>query len=147
MILLAGNAILRQYVEPIVLGKISEKTRISKVKTADTTPIKKLVSSLVLKWSDAYPAACEPTREAPTVFAMVLTTRMADIGRSMLVLNFFKRCHPGAFCVSSVDMYDIGVDKSVASRSEHIAEITKASSMNMIKRESCWSMSAGVCRY
>lgn len=126
---LAGKASLRQYVEPMVLGIISENTRMRKVNTPDTTPTKRLVSSDVAQRVAAYPAAVEPTSDAPTVLAMVLTTRMAEIGRSMFVLYCLRRSQPLAPCVSRVVMYDMGVERSVASSTEHSAEMMSDNNM------------------
>ena len=55
----------------------------------------------------------------------------------MFVLYCFRRCHPATPCVSKVETYDIGVDNIVASSNEHIADMTNANSMNVIKSDNC----------
>ena len=67
---------------PMVLGTISENTRIRMVIMADIIPN---------QWSPVRRVAWWPTAAAPRVFAMVLRDRMADRGRSGSCLNFIKR--------------------------------------------------------
>src|SRR5690606_30322888 len=66
-----------QYVAPIVLGMISEKTRIIRVKSPDTAPTE--ISSKTI-------SACAPTPAAPTVWDIVLRESIAERGRSILDL-------------------------------------------------------------
>ena len=61
----------------MVFGIISDATRISSVSTAEVTPNHSLPNTLSL---------CAPTPAAPTVCAMVLSVRIAEIGRSMSCL-------------------------------------------------------------
>ena len=80
---LAANPISSfQWLVPMVLGMISEMIRISKVIRALTRPNHCEPKSRV---------ACRPTPAAPMVFAMVLSDRMAAMGREESVLNRFIR--------------------------------------------------------
>ena len=69
---------LRQYLAPMVFGIISVKTKIKMVSIADIIPNDDSPNTLT---------ACAPTPAAPTVWAIVLSDRMADNGLSM---SFFK---------------------------------------------------------
>ena len=67
---------------PMVLGTISENTNIAMVMVAGTAI--RVIHGLA---SAQIRAACAPTPMAPTVWAIVLSVRMAARGRSMLALN------------------------------------------------------------
>jgi hypothetical protein len=60
------------------------------------------------------------------VLAIVLTTSIADIGRSIFVFNLFNLSAPLTPCDSNVVIYDNGVDNKVASSTEHMPETTRA---------------------
>ena len=60
--------------------------------------------------------------DAPTVFAIVLRQRIADIALSGLCLSFLRVEAPFTPCSSSPVMNESGVERSVASRVEHSAE-------------------------
>ncbi len=68
-----AGASARQWAVPSVFGTISEPTRISRVRTAEDRPS---------HCSPKTTAAWCPTPAAPTVWAMVLSVRMADSGSS-----------------------------------------------------------------
>jgi hypothetical protein len=70
-----------QYLAPIVLGIISEKTNIIRVRMADIIP--KYISPNIL-------VACAPTPAAPIVCAIVFRERIADSGFSILFFNLIK---------------------------------------------------------
>ena len=63
-----------QNVAPIVLGMISEKSRMMSVRTPVNTPIH--------TWPNTRPAIAPPSA-APAVWAMVLSVRIAAIGSSI----------------------------------------------------------------
>ena len=65
----------------MVLGMISEKTRMRTVITAETTPNHWLPNSRV---------ACRPTPAAPMVLAMVFRLRIAAMGRDEFCLYSLK---------------------------------------------------------
>ncbi len=67
---------------PMVLGRISEKMRMRMVVMADTNPNHWLPKSSV---------ACAPTPAAPMVWEMVLSERMAAMGRVLSVLYCLNR--------------------------------------------------------
>ena len=62
-------------------------------------------------------------------FNIIAEMRMAEIGRSMLVLYCLRRSQPLAPCVSRVVTYDIGVESIVASSTEHNAEMINDNNM------------------
>lgn len=80
MILVDGIASERQYEAPMVLGMISDNTRIRRVRTADISPKYSSPKSFI----DSAPTPAEPM-----VCAMVLSERMAPTGRSTLFLYCF----------------------------------------------------------
>ena len=101
----------------MVLGKISEKTKMSTVIMALHTPNQA---------SPKMSVACIPTPLAPTVLAMVLSDNIAANGRSVSVLYFFMS-EAGLYPSSSRSvMYDSVVDISVDSNSEHTNDTPKA---------------------
>ena len=108
---------MRQYDAPIVLGMISDKTNISRVRIAEIMP--KYASPNTFTDSDQTPAA-------PIVCAMVLSVSIAATGLSTLVLYFIIRAAFLAPCLSFIDMNDIGVESTTASRTEHINETASA---------------------
>lgn len=75
IILVDGIASERQYDAPMVLGMISESTRINSVRIADIIP--KYSSPKILIDS-------APTPAEPMVCAIVLSDRIAPTGRSTL---------------------------------------------------------------
>ena len=77
---------------------------------AETMPTAVLFQSL---------AAIPPMMAAPMVLAMVLSTRMEARGRSMSVLYFLSRAALLLPSSSRIERYDMGVDISVASSTEH----------------------------
>ena len=94
----------------MVLGMISDKTRIRIVSTAEIIP--KYTSPKTL-------TASAPTPAEPTVWAMVFKERMAEIGLS---ISCFKRFINGAFFAPSCSfmvMKETGVERRTASRTEH----------------------------
>ena len=68
-----------QCVEPMVFGIISEKMRINRVVTPDTTPNHASPNTTLV---------CKPTPAAPMVLAIVFNERMAASGFSGSVLYF-----------------------------------------------------------
>ena len=67
-----------------------------------------------------------PTPAEPMVWAMVLSDRMAPTGRSTLFLYRFIKVAVLLPSFSFIEMNDMGVDKSTASRMEHKKESAKA---------------------
>jgi len=112
-----GIAILRQYDAPMVLGMISEKTRMSNVSMAEV---------MAKNWLPKMASLCAPTPAAPTVCEMVLSDNMAAMGLSMSCLYFLSRGAPLRPSFSSMDTNDIGAESSTASRIEHKNEMLKA---------------------
>lgn len=125
MILVEGMASERQYDAPMVLGMISESTRINSVRMADISPKYSSPKSFI----DSAPTPAEPM-----VCAMVLSERIAPTGRSTLFLYCFIKAAVLLPPVSFMEMNDIGVDRSTASRTEHKKDSDRAPmKYNMIK--------------
>lgn len=75
-----------QYTAPRVFGTISESTRIARVMAAGT------ITPVISGFESAQIAeACWPTPMAPTVWAMVLSVRIAARGRSTSALKATSR--------------------------------------------------------
>ena len=110
MVCVAGTASGRAYVAPMVFGMISEMTSTSSVSTADVAPTQALPKTTI-DWA--------PTPAAPTVWAMVLSVRMAASGRSIVCLNRRRR-RPARFPVRAITSASETVSVSrTASHSEH----------------------------
>ena len=60
--------------------------------------------------------------DAPTVLAIVLTQRIAEIGLSGLCLRRLSLLAPLTPCSSRPVTYEMGVERSVASKVEHKAD-------------------------
>ena len=106
----------------MVLGIISEKMRMDSVISADASPNQRLPNTSV---------TCAPTPAEPMVLAMVLSDRMAAMGRVLSVLYRLKRA-AGAYPSSSrMVIYEMGVDISTDSRMEQRKEMRMAPSRNM----------------
>ena len=104
-------------VAPMVLGIISEKTRMRMVIMALTRPNQREPKRIF---------ACWPTPAAPMVLAMVFKESMAAMGLEVSCLYRLKR-EAGLYPSSSrMVTYDIGVDMSVASRMEQRKEMAMA---------------------
>ena len=71
-----------QYVAPRVFGMISEKTRITNVRTAEKRAIHP---------SPKTSSAIAPPMAAPTVWAMVLRVRIAEMGSSTRLSSRFNQ--------------------------------------------------------
>ena len=117
MILVDGMASERQYEAPIVLGMISESTRIRSVRMTEITPKYSSPKSFI----DSAPTPAEPM-----VWAMVLSERIAPTGRSTLFLYRFIKEAVLLPWFSFIEMNDIGVDRSTASRTEHKKDSARA---------------------
>ncbi|EEX38517.1 hypothetical protein VIB_000172 [Vibrio metschnikovii CIP 69.14] len=85
---LAG-ASWRQYAAPMVLGTISDSTRMPSVNTAENTPS---------HWLPKTTAACAPALAAPMVWAMVFKVRIDASGRSMSPLSRASFSADGCAC-------------------------------------------------
>ena len=92
---------------------ISEKIRIQNVKMVEKTPTK---ASPYTSYTS------EPTMDAPTVFAIVLRQRMAEIGLSGFCFSLLSLCAPFTPWSSRPVIYDNGVESKVASSIEHKAD-------------------------
>lgn len=124
-----GMASERQYDAPMVLGIISESTRINSVRIADINPKYSSPKSFI----DSAPTPAEPM-----VCAIVLSERMAPTGRSTLFLYYFIKTAVLLPWLSFIEMNDIGVDKSTASRTEHKKDSANApKKYKMIKPIKC----------
>lgn len=109
----------------MVFGMISESTRINSVRMADISPKYSSPKSFI----DSAPTPAEPM-----VCAMVLSERIAPTGRSTLFLYCFIKAAVLLPSVSFIEMNDIGVDRSTASRTEHKNDSDRApNKYNMIK--------------
>ncbi|OQC36988.1 MAG: hypothetical protein BWX66_01342 [Deltaproteobacteria bacterium ADurb.Bin058] len=84
IIIVAVGAIVFQKVEPIVLGKISEKIKMPKVNAAEKAAIHLLPNNSSAK---------APDKAAPAVLEVVLSNKIAAIGSSILARNFAS-CFP-----------------------------------------------------
>ena len=96
---------------------ISEITRINSVRMADINPKYSSPKSFI----DSAPTPAEPM-----VWAMVLSERMAPTGRSTLFLYCFIKVAVLLLLVSFIEINDIGVDRSTASRTEHKRDSDRA---------------------
>ena len=117
MTLADGMASVRQYEAPIVLGIISESTRMSRVRMAEIIP--KYASPKTFTDSD-------PTPAAPIVWATVFRVRMAATGRSTFVLYFIMSDADFAPSLFFIEMNDTGVESNTASRTEHMNDTVSA---------------------
>ena len=96
---------------------ISENTRMSRVTTAlpmATDPEPKMTR------------ICAPTPAAPTVWAMVLSVRIAARGRSMLAFIRLSRSPLALPSLASSSTCDCGTDRMPASSSEQRNETPSA---------------------
>lgn len=117
MILVDGIASERQYEAPMVFGIISESTRMSSVRMAEMMPKYSSPNSFI----DSAPTPAEPM-----VWAMVLSESIAPTGLSTLFLYCFISVAVVLPWFSFIEMNDMGVDKSTASRMEHKNDSAKA---------------------
>ncbi len=108
---------------PMVLGIISENTRISMVVNALTSPN---------HWEPNRIVACLPTPAAPMVFEIVLSERMAANaleGSCLYRLSLVAALRPSS---SLKVMYEIGVLMRAASNMEQRKEVHRAQRRNII---------------
>ena len=117
IIFVDGMASERQYEAPMVLGMISESTKINNVRIADINPKYSSPKSFI----DSAPTPAEPM-----VCAMVLSERIAPTGRSTLFLYCFIKEAVLLPWLSFIEINDIGVDRSTASRTEHKKDSDRA---------------------
>ena len=101
----------------MVFGMISESTSINNVRIAEIMPKYCSPKSLI----DSAPTPAEPM-----VWAMVLSERIAPTGRSTLFLYRFISVAVLLPWFSFIEIYDIGVERSTASRTEHRKESDSA---------------------
>ena len=102
---------------PSVLGTISEMIRIARVSTAEITPNQRLPKISV---------ASAPAPAAPTVWAMVLSVRIAEMGCSMRPRRASMRRPEGRPASASTCRCESGTDSSTASHMEHRNEMESA---------------------
>ena len=101
----------------MLLGMISENTKIRMVRIAEITPKYSAPNTFV---------ASAPTPAAPIVCAIVFRQRMAEIGRSIFSLSFLSNFDPLAFSPSFIVTKEVGVESKTASRIEQVKEIAIA---------------------
>lgn len=106
-----------QYDAPIVLGIISDSTRISRVRIADIIPKYSSPKSLI----DSAPTPAEPI-----VWAIVFSERIAPTGLSTLFLYCFINVAVLFPWFSFIDINESGVESSTASKIEHRKESASA---------------------
>ena len=111
------NANPLQYLAPIVLGIISEKTNIKSVRMAEIIPKYKSPNILV---------ACAPTPAAPIVCAIVFKVSIADNGLSIFFFNLIKVVADLLPFSSFTIRKDIDVESKTDSIIEHRNETNKA---------------------
>lgn len=110
----ADGASCFQKVAPMVLGRISDRTKIKRVKTTENAVIQRLPKTS---------RAIAPLIEAPIVCAIVLSVRMAAIGSSMLERRRTSSLPAGCFCSSKSTTWACVIESRVASRIEHTNEM------------------------
>ena len=114
----------------MVLGMISENMRIINVKTVENIPTRAFPYTSITR---------DPTIEAPTVFAIVLRHKIAEIGLSVFCLSLLSLSAPLIPWSSSPVIKDRGVESRVASSIEHNAE--RAMERSIIIYISCSAIS------
>jgi hypothetical protein len=117
------GASLKAYVTPIVLGRISEKNSIERVKIAEKRMRFSSPNNL---------AAAAPATEAPMVFAIVLSVKIAVMGSSMSALRC-RRCSAAEFPLFlSISTWLDEIEYRTASHMEQSAETVMASDTEII---------------